>query len=118
MSVFDLFNDTPSSDVDLGVEHHHDDERQVEDVTSALYLFDDAPCCDAYLGVEHHHSDDRHQWGQCILFSLISTPPPPPPPPQQCLAPTCYLSTFNLHCIAGAGLPIHIIGEVLWEPKR
>ncbi len=31
---------------------------------------------------------------------------------------TCYLSTLNQHGIAGAGLPIHMIGEVSWEPKR
>jgi hypothetical protein len=34
-----------------------------------------------------------------------------------------YLSSFNSqvlneHCISGAGLPIHMNGEVLWEPKR
>ncbi len=28
------------------------------------------------------------------------------------LALTCHLSTLSLHCIAGAGLPIHITGEV------
>ncbi len=28
------------------------------------------------------------------------------------------LCTFNIHCIAGAGLPIHMIGEVSWESKR
>jgi hypothetical protein len=38
--------------------------------------------------------------------------------PQQCWTPTCHLSTLNLHCVAGAGLPIHMIGEVSWEPKR
>jgi hypothetical protein len=31
---------------------------------------------------------------------------------------TCHLSTINQHCIAGAGLPIHLIGEVSWNPKR
>ncbi len=30
----------------------------------------------------------------------------------------CHFSTLNYHCIAGAGLPIHMNGEVLWEPKR
>jgi hypothetical protein len=28
------------------------------------------------------------------------------------------LFTHNKHCIAGAGLPTHMIGEVLCEPKR
>jgi hypothetical protein len=26
------------------------------------------------------------------------------------------LSTLNYHCIAGAGLPIHMIVKVSWEP--
>jgi hypothetical protein len=30
--------------------------------------------------------------------------------------PTCHLST--LHCIAGAALSIHMVGEVSWGPKR
>ncbi len=34
------------------------------------------------------------------------------------LVPTCHLSTLKKHCFAGAGLPIHMIGEVSWEPKR
>jgi hypothetical protein len=29
-----------------------------------------------------------------------------------------HLSTPNLQCVAGASLPIHLIGEVLWDPKR
>ncbi len=36
-----------------------------------------------------------------------------PQPPRQRLAPICHLST-----LAGAGLPIHMIGEVSWELKR
>jgi hypothetical protein len=41
-----------------------------------------------------------------------------PKPPRQCLSPTCHLSSLNQHWIGGAGLPIHMIGEVSWEPKR
>ncbi len=33
----------------------------------------------------------------------------------QCLASTC---TSLLPCTAGAGLPIHMIGKISWEPKR
>jgi hypothetical protein len=40
-----------------------------------------------------------------------------PQPPRQCLAPTCHLSTLNYHCIADASSPIHVIGEVSWEPN-
>jgi hypothetical protein len=39
-------------------------------------------------------------------------------PPRQCLGPTCHLSTLNQHCIASADLPIHMIGEFSWDPKR
>jgi hypothetical protein len=60
---FTFFDDTPSSDVNLGVEHHHGDERQVQGGISALYLFDDSPSCDVYLGVEHHHDDERQVEG-------------------------------------------------------
>jgi hypothetical protein len=80
ISALYLLDDSPSCDVDPGVEPYHDDKRQVEDGISALYLFDDAPSCDVYLGVEHHHSDDTQQWGQGILFSAVSTPSPPLPP--------------------------------------
>ncbi len=31
---------------------------------------------------------------------------------------TCHLSTLSLTLYRGAGLPIHIIGKVLWDPKR
>ncbi len=33
--------------------------------------------------------------------------------PRPCLVPSCHPFTLILHCIAGADLPIHIIGEVL-----
>jgi hypothetical protein len=55
----------------------------------------------------------------CILSSL---PLLPPKPSRKCLpfglGPTCHLSTLNLHCIPGAGLPNHMKGEVSWDPKR
>ncbi len=41
-----------------------------------------------------------------------------PQPPRQFLAPTWHLSTLNKHCIASAGLPIHMFGEVSWDPIR
>ncbi len=47
---------------------------------------------------------------QCILFSVVFTPPPPSHHGIVWLLP--------VHCIASAGLPIHVIGEVSWEPKR
>jgi hypothetical protein len=34
------------------------------------------------------------------------------------LAPTCHHFTLNLHCLAGAFLPIYMTGEVSWDPKR
>jgi hypothetical protein len=37
---------------------------------------------------------------------------------RQCLAPTCHLSALNLHCIAGAGLPIHMIGDFVGAKKK
>jgi hypothetical protein len=49
--------------------------------------------------------------GANILFSVVFTPPAPK-------HHGGHLSTLNDHCIAGAGLPIHIIGAVLGEPKR
>jgi hypothetical protein len=54
--------------------------------------------------------------GQCILFSVVFTHPPKPS--WQGLAATCHLSTLSYHCIAGAGLPVHMIGEVSWEAQR
>ncbi len=53
-----------------------------------------------------------------MYFVFCRLYPSSPKPPRQCLDPTCNLFTLNLHCIAGAGLPIHMIGEVSWEPKR
>ncbi len=87
-----------------------------------------------------HHSAD-HTFRLSSLAKMVKTPimtgllafgstgptyfvfcPPYPsslqPPRRKCLAPTCHLSTLNLHCIAGAGLPILMIGEVSREPKR
>ncbi len=29
-----------------------------------------------------------------------------------------HLSTIKQHCIAGTGLPNHLMGEVSWDPKR
>jgi hypothetical protein len=52
-------------------------------------------------------SDDRQQQGQCILFSVVSTPSPPT---QHCRV--WLLLVIPLHCIAGADLPIHILGQV------
>ncbi len=34
------------------------------------------------------------------LFTFLSSLPLLRQPPRQCLSPTCYLFTFNLHCIA------------------
>jgi hypothetical protein len=49
---------------------------------------------------------------------FFTNPPPPPKPQQMCLAPIWHLFTLNLHCIPSAGLPINMIVEVSWEPKR
>jgi hypothetical protein len=79
------FDDAPSSDVDLGViEHPHDGERLVE----------------------------GSNCNRANVFCFLSSLPLLPQPPWQCLAPTCHLSTFDSHCIVGAGLPIHSIEEV------
>jgi hypothetical protein len=56
------------------------------------------------------------QRGQYLLF--LSSLPLSPQLPRKCLAPTCHLSKSNEHCTAGAGLPIHMIGEILKQPKR
>ncbi len=74
-----------------------------------------------------------------ICYSSLSGKYPSPPPPNganvfcfpsslHLLSPattavyvwihTCHLSTLNLHCIAGSGLPNHMMGEVSWDPKR
>jgi hypothetical protein len=45
------------------------------------------------------------------VFCFLSSLPHSPQPLRQCLAPTCHLSTLNLHCILGACLPIHMIGD-------
>ncbi len=49
--------------------------------------------------------------GICFLSSLSLFPQPP----KQCFASTCHFSHYS---IAGAGLPIHMIGKVSWDPKR
>ncbi len=54
----------------------------------------------------------------CNVFCFLSSLPLLSQPPRQCLSLTCHLSILNYHCIAGAGLPIHMIGEVSWEPRR
>ncbi len=53
------------------------------------------------------------QRDQCILFSVVN--PFSPHPPRQWLGSTCHLSRVNQrkHCIAGAGLSIHMIVERL-----
>jgi hypothetical protein len=50
----------------------------------------------------------------CFLSSL--TPPPPSYQGSGWLLPV--ISLLYSVCIAGVSLPIHIIGEVSWEPKR
>jgi hypothetical protein len=52
------------------------------------------------------------------LFCFLSSFPILPQPPLQCLASICNLSTLHLHFMTGVGLPIHMIGEVSWAPKR
>ncbi len=52
------------------------------------------------------------------VFCFLSSLPLLSQPPRQCLAPICHLSTLNLHCIAGAGLPIHMTREVSWDQKE
>jgi hypothetical protein len=47
----------------------------------------------------------------CFLSSL-------PLLPRQCGSYTCHRSTLNKYCIAGAGLPNHMIGEVSWDKKK
>ncbi len=53
-----------------------------------------------------------------MYFVLCCLYPSSPQPPLKCLTLTCHLSTLNLHCFASAGLPIHMIGEVSWRPKK
>jgi hypothetical protein len=62
ISTLYLFDDASSCDVDPGVDHHHDDERQVKDGISAqwkhtftAYRFGDDSSYDVDLGVEPHH---------------------------------------------------------------
>ncbi len=52
------------------------------------------------------------------LFCFLSSLPLLPRLPWQCLGPTCHLSTLNWYCFACAGLPVHMLGEVSWNPKR
>jgi hypothetical protein len=60
----------------------------------------------------HDESFGENQRGLYILFSVVLTPPPPTHHGSTVFG--SYLSSLysNLHCIAGAGLPIHMIGEV------
>ncbi len=80
----------------------------------------------------------RSHLGSCVqLYSLAETPQSPLPPhlgsytrallvnqDRQHLLETplfgSYLSSLTLsqHCIASEGLPVHMIGEVSWQPKR
>jgi hypothetical protein len=59
-----------------------------------------------------------HNVRRCFLFCFLSSLPILPQPPLQCLASICHFSTLNLHFMTGAGLPIRMIGEVAWDPKR
>ncbi len=52
------------------------------------------------------------QRDQCILFSLVFTRSPCSHHDSVWVLPVIF------HCIAGAGLPNHMIVEVLWDPKR
>ncbi len=38
--------------------------------------------------------------------------------PQHLTCPTCHFSTLNLHCIAGVGLPNHMMGEFFVGPIK
>jgi hypothetical protein len=51
--------------------------------------------------------DWTDQRDQCILFSVVFTSPT-----------SATTAVFGLPAIACAGLPIHMIGMVSWEPKR
>jgi hypothetical protein len=55
-----------------------------------------------------------------VFWILSSLPLLPSHAPTSTEVFGSYLSSFilNNHCIAGACLPIHTIGEVSWEPKR
>ncbi len=64
---------------------------------------------DAFLGVTVNGP---------MFFVSCRLYPSFPQPPRKCLGPTCHLSTLNVHCIAGAGLPKHMMGGVSWYPKE
>ncbi len=51
------------------------------------------------------------------VFGFLSSLALLPQPARQCLGPTCHLSTLNYHCIADSSSPIHVIGEVSFEPN-
>jgi hypothetical protein len=56
-----------------------------------------------------------------FVFGFLSSLPlfPPPPHRRAMFGSYSHLSSlYPKHCIAGAGLPIHVIGEVSWESKR
>jgi hypothetical protein len=52
------------------------------------------------------------QRDQCILFSVVFTRSPSSHHDSVWVLPIIF------HCTAGAGLPNHIMVEVLWDPKR
>jgi hypothetical protein len=49
----------------------------------------------------------------CFLSSL-----PLLPPATEAVFGSHLSSLFSEHCIPGAGLPSHMMGEVAWDPKR
>ncbi len=53
-----------------------------------------------------------------FVFCRLYPFSPPPDITAVFLGSTCHLSTLDWHCIAGAGLPNHMMGEVSWDPKR
>jgi hypothetical protein len=54
----------------------------------------------------------------CFLSSLPFLPPSHHGSGSDWLLTVIYLLLYTVHCIAGADLPIHMIGKVSWEPKR
>jgi hypothetical protein len=58
----------------------------------------------------------RRERGQCILFSVVFTPFFSSHNAR--FRALSVVFNLNLHCIAGASLSIHMMGEVSWDPKR
>ncbi len=54
------------------------------------------------------------------VFGFLSSLPLLPPATTAVFGYYLYsvISVWNLHCIAGAGLPNHVMGEVSWDSKR